>query len=73
MKILFLTLVRIDRIEDRGIYQDLLRKFRENKHEVTVVYPCERKYRLKTKLIEDNSIKLLRVWTPNIQKTNIIE
>jgi len=73
MKILFLTLVRIDQIEDRGIYQDLLRKFRDNNHEVTVVYPCERKYGLKTKLVEDNSIKLLSVWTPNIQKTNLIE
>ncbi len=73
MKIIFLTLVRINRIDDRGIYQDLLRKFIENNHEVTVVYPCERKYGLKTTLIEDNSIKFLSVWTPNIQKTNLIE
>ena len=73
MKILFLTLVRIEQIEDRGIYQDLLRKFRDNNHEVTVVYPCERKYGLKTKLVERDSIKLLSVWTPNIQKTNLIE
>ena len=73
MKILFLTLVRLDRIEDRGIYQDLLRKFKENNHEVTVVYPSERKYGLKTKLIEDNSITQLSVWTPNIQKTNLLE
>lgn len=73
MKIIFLTLVRINRIEDRGIYQDLLRKFIENNHEVTVVYPCERKYGLKTTLVEENSIKYLSVWTPNIQKTNLIE
>ncbi|MFY9164407.1 glycosyltransferase family 4 protein [Aquirufa antheringensis] len=73
MKVLFLTLVRLDKIEDRGIYQDLLRKFRDNNHEVTVVYPSERKYGLKTKLIEENSIKRLSVWTPNIQKTNLLE
>jgi glycosyltransferase involved in cell wall biosynthesis len=73
MKILFLTLVRIDRIDDQGIYQDLIRKFRENDHEIIVVYPNERKYGIKTKLIEENSIKLLSVWTPNIQKTNLIE
>lgn len=73
MKILFLTLVKLDRVEDQGIYQDLIRKFRENKHEVTVVYPCERKYGQKTKLIEDNTIKRLSVWTPNIQKTNLLE
>ena len=73
MKILFLTLVRINRIEDPGIYQDLLRKFREKNHEVTIVYPSERKYGLKTSLIQDNSINLLSVWTPNIQKTNLVE
>lgn len=73
MKIIFITLVRINRIADQGIYQDLLRKFSENNHEVTIIYPGERKYGLKTSLIQANSINLLRVWTPNIQKTNLVE
>ena len=49
MKILFLTLARIDSIEVQGIYPDLLRKFRDNGHEVTIVSPAERKYGNKTK------------------------
>ena len=39
MKILFLTLARIDSIEVQGIYPDLLRKFRDSGHEVTIVSP----------------------------------
>lgn len=73
MKILFLTLVRIENLEDHGIYHDLLRKFRDNEHEVIVVCPSERKYRLKTGLYSNENVKILNVWTPNIQKTNVIE
>lgn len=73
MKIIFLTLVRINNLEEHGIYHDLLRKFRDNNHEVIVVSPSERKYRLKTKLYSKENVKILNVWTPNIQKTNLIE
>lgn len=73
MKILFLTLVRINRIEDQGIYQDLVRKFRNNNHEVTIVCPSERKFGLKTKFVSENKVSILSVWTTNIQKTNLIE
>lgn len=73
MKILFLTLARIDNIEDQGIYPDLIRKFRDNGHEVTIVYPSERKFGKRTKYTIDNGVKTLSVWTPNIQKTNLIE
>ena len=73
MKILFLTLARIDSIEVQGIYPDLLRKFRDNGHEVTIVSPNERKYGKKTKYIQEGSVKILNVWTTNIQKTNLLE
>ena len=73
MKILFLTLARIDSIEIQGIYPDLLRKFRDNGHEVIIVSPIERKYRNKTKYIQEGSLSLLNVWTTNIQKTNLLE
>ena len=73
MKILFLTLARIDSIEVQGIYPDLLRKFRDNGHEVTIVSPNERKYEKKTKYIQEGSVKILNVWTTNIQKTNLLE
>jgi glycosyltransferase involved in cell wall biosynthesis len=73
MKILFLTLAKIDNIEVQGIYPDLLRKFRDNGHEVTIVSPTERKYGNKTKYFQEGGVRMLNVWTTNIQKTNIIE
>lgn len=73
MKILFLTLAKIDSIENQGIYTDLLRKFRDNGHEVIIVSPIERKYRNSTKLIVSEGVSLLNVWTTNVQKTNLFE
>ena len=73
MKILFLTLARIDSIEVQGIYPDLLRKFRDNGHDVTIVSPTERKYANKTKYFQDGGVRILNVWTTNIQKTNLLE
>ena len=73
MKILFLTLARIDNIEVQGIYPDLLRKFRDNGHEVTIVSPAERKFGNKTKYIQEGGVRILNVWTTNIQKTNLLE
>lgn len=73
MKILFLTLVRVENLEDHGIYHDLLRKFRDNNHEVNIVCPSERKYGLNTRLYSKENVNILNVWTPNIQKTNVIE
>ena len=73
MKILFLTLARIDSIEDRGIYPDLLRKFRNEGHSIVILCPSERKYNKKTQLITEHGTRILKVWTTNIQKTNVIE
>ena len=73
MKILFLTLVRIDSIEVQGIYPDLLRKFRENGHELTIVSPSERKLGKKTNYVSKDGVRLLNVWTTNFQKTNLFE
>jgi hypothetical protein len=73
MKVLFLTLSRINSIEDRGIYTDLLRKFRDQGHNVTIVNPQERKFKKSTSLKFENGVNILSVWTTNFQKTNIIE
>jgi hypothetical protein len=73
MKILFLTLARIESIEVQGIYTDLLRKFRENNHQLTIVSPIERKFGIKTKYVTENGVKILNVWSTNIQKTNKLE
>jgi glycosyltransferase involved in cell wall biosynthesis len=73
MKVLFITLVKIDDIECYGIYSDLLRKFRNEKHDVTIVCPNERKHNSSTSLIKKNGVSILNVWTTNIQKTNFFE
>lgn len=73
MNVLFLTLVRIEIIEDRGIYQDLMRKFRDEGHNVYIVSPIERKFRQKTRLMDADGVCILKVRTLNIQKTNIVE
>ena len=73
MKILFLTLSKINNIEDSNIYTDLIRTFIQNGHEITIVSPNERKYSTSTKLIKGPNYEILNVWTTNFQKTNIIE
>ena len=73
MNVLFLTLVGINSIEDRGIYQDLLRKFRNEGNKVTIVTPVERRKGISTNLRHINGVDILQVKTLNITKTNIVE
>ena len=73
MNILFLTLVKIKSLEQRGIYTDLLRKFREEGHEVYVVSSSERRNKKKTFLSKSEGVHVLSVRTFNLQKTNIVE
>lgn len=73
MNIIFLTLYRLNNIEERNIYPDLMRKFRDEGHQVYIVTPCERRLGLNTCLEESNGVKILNVKTLNIQKTNVVE
>jgi len=73
MNILFLTIARISDINGRGIYTDLMRKFRNEGHQVYIVTPFERKCNLPTSLSIQDGIHILGVKTLNIQKTNIVE
>ena len=73
MNIIFLTLVRISDVEDRGIYQDLMRKFRDEGHNVYIVTAAERRLGQETSLVDSHGVKILNVKTLNIQKTNIVE
>jgi glycosyltransferase involved in cell wall biosynthesis len=73
MNIIFLTLVEINSIEERGIYQDLLRKFRDEGHDVTIVTPVERRRKISTNFSKQEGVSILQVKTLNIQKTNIVE
>lgn len=72
-KLIFLTMVRLDEISRRGIYTDLMRKFRSEGHEVYIVTPRERREGEPTLLIEKDGVHILGVKTLNLQKTSIIE
>ena len=73
MNIIFITLSNINGVEERGIYADLMRKFRDEGHQVHIVSPFERRLGMATHLQEVDGIRLLKVRTLNIQKTNVVE
>lgn len=73
MKILFLTLVHIESISERNLYADLMRKFRDEGHDVFIVTPIERRLKQSTTLIKTDKVSLLKVKILNIQKTNLFE
>ena len=70
---IFLTLSRMTDIRERGIYTDLMRKFREEGHRVYIIFPEERRFHQSTSFVEQEGIHLLGVRTLNIQKTHIVE
>jgi glycosyltransferase involved in cell wall biosynthesis len=74
MNIVFLSLVKIDSLNERGIYTDLLRFFFKNGHSVTIVCPKERRYWNKS-IIQRNieNLRIIQVPILNLQKTHIIE
>lgn len=74
MNILFLTMSSdIENFQARGIYTDLMRKFRNEGHEVYIVFPRERKHGLPTQVREQEGVHLLGVRTLNVTKTNALE
>lgn len=73
MNVIFITLSNINSIEERGIYADLMRKFRDEGHQVYLVSPCERRHGMNSQIIETDGVKILKVKTLNLQKTNVIE
>ena len=70
MKVLFLTMVKINSFNEIGIYTDLLRKFSKEGHEVFVVCPIERREKKHTHLIKEDLGTILNVKTLNLQNTN---
>lgn len=73
MEIIFLTMSRITRIAQRGIYTDLMRKFHNEGHTVYIVTPNERSFGRPTELLEQDGVYVLGVKTLNLQKTSVIE
>lgn len=63
---------RVD-VETHAIYSDLMRKFRNEGHEVYIVYPRERRTGENTNLRHIGKVHYLGVKTLNLTETNIIE
>lgn len=72
MNILFLTMAKVD-ANQRGIYNDLMRKFKKEGHTLYIVCPTERREGKRTHIEQENGINTLYVRTLNVQKTNAIE
>lgn len=73
MNVLFLTMSKMRTIEKRGIYTDLMRKFRDEGHYIYIVSPTERRDGCDTCMIVEDGVKIISVHTLNLQKTNVIE
>ena len=71
MRLLFLSLLDFNSLNDRNIYTDLLREFVKKGHDVYCISPVERRTGIKTHLRENGHILKLKIG--NIQKTNFIE
>lgn len=74
MNILFLTMSSgFTHIEARGIYTDLMRKFRDEGHDVYIIHPNERRTGKPTEVKTEGRIHCLGVRTLNVTKTNVVE
>lgn len=74
MKVLFLSMLSsMCDIETRGIYTDLMRKFRDEGHAVYIMYPNERRLGKSTEITIKGGVHYLGVRTLNVTKTSIVE
>jgi glycosyltransferase involved in cell wall biosynthesis len=73
MNILFLTILKIETLADRGVYPDLMRQFHKEGHNVFIVTSIERRFKQSTILCAGEAVNILKIRTLNFQKTNILE
>lgn len=73
MNILFLSLIKINSIKDRGIYSDLLREFANNGHNVSILSPIEKRDFKNNEIILENNSTIYQFKIGNVQKTKMIE
>lgn len=69
MNVLFMTIGKMDDIEEHTIYCDLLRYFRDAGHSVYTISPYEKRTGLQTAYEEKNGIHMLHVRTGNVTGT----
>lgn len=73
MNIIFLSIGGLSDLGDNAVYPDLLRYFRDKGHSIHIVCQREKRSKLPTEMLMEHGMKVLRVKTGNITKTNIIE
>ena len=66
MNVLFMTIGKMDNVEEHTIYCDLLRYFRDAGHSVYTISPYEKRTGLQTAYEEKNGIHMLHVRTGNV-------
>jgi len=69
LNILFLTLSKIEDINQRGIYTDLIREISNRGINIYVVSPRQKRENLPTQLSKYNNVNILKVKTGNITST----
>jgi len=72
MNVLFLTIAYPDK-NDRNLYSDLMQEFYHRGYSVYVLCSSERRVGKATEYSNENGIMVLRQWTLNLTKTNILE
>ena len=60
-------------LNQRMLYTDLMRKFRDEGHNVYIVCPIERREGKPSYTSTENGVHTLFVKTLNVQKTNVVE
>ena len=73
MNIIFLTMSPIRSVDEGGIFSDLMSKFFDEGHSVTIVSPLERKNGKPTNIVDKGRLKYLNVHTLNLIKANVVE
>ena len=73
MNILLVSITQMKDLQGSGIYQNLMREFRNQGHNVYVVTAFERRFHLETSLRQIDGIHILGVKTLNNLRTNILE
>ncbi|MGB4660431.1 MAG: glycosyltransferase family 4 protein [Mobilitalea sp.] len=73
MNIVFLSIGGLKDLGENAVYPDLLRYFRDKGHSVYIVCQRERRSKMPTEMLIEHGMKVLRVKTGNITKTNLIE
>lgn len=73
MNVVYLTFSSNIDIKSHGVHIDLMKKMRDEKHNVYIVCPLERREKKKTSLEYEEGIHILRVWSLNLKRSNFIE